>query len=577
MALLLLSGCQPISKGAQTSDNWSRGIGIGRSSINGQVAADLVEGGRSSCLVWIVAAEQGTDTVLHFARLDRDGSVLTERDLAIGAESPSEPQLVIDSQGVAHLAWLDRLDDTRRLFYTRLDLNGRVLSAPRTLSPEDVTVARFDMGPSAPERIDIFWAAREGPQAGLYHLQMGPDGEVLAENRHLGRQGFDPAFRVDKTGDLHVVWVEEPEYGRHHLYYALFDAATRSLQDPHELDAFSVGGGLIGHRPALGLTHSEAYVFWSMERRGGGMGQPSAETFYVSFPLGAPQRAGDPLPVQIPADSHPPMAPAEGLFHLDQLAAPPAQTSGAFVYMPSTPRQALNVLVAAFAVQIDTRTRSVVQPVVTLWEQGRLSGYQIAATTRSSSLRPVLLVDDQEHLLLEWIDTAGTGNFVVYVASTTPEAIARHNRFTWTDVGLYAGELLWGVAQALSFVPLALIWVLPSLMLLGVYAVISAEGDLARIGPRIALAAALLLYALVKYLFRPNWSMALPLPRGTAQDLAALLSLIAPLAVSSLAALLTWAYTRKHASSGMFPAFGVFVAADALLTLLIYVPGMLAE
>ncbi|MHB1295843.1 MAG: hypothetical protein ACYC4R_12710 [Anaerolineae bacterium] len=580
LVLLLLSGCQAIAKGDLVSADWSRAISIGTSSLNAQVASSLDQSGQSTCLVWIASPGEGRNPVLHYARLSRDGTILTERDLAIGAESPSETQLVVDDEGVVHLAWLDRLEDDRRLFYARLDLTGRLLSAPQTLSPEELTVSRFDMGMSAPNAIEIFWGSREGQQAGLYHLRMGTNGEVLAENRHLGRQGFDPCFRVDTSGNLHLVWVEEPEYGQNHLYYAPFDADTRTLQEPHELAAFAVGGGLIGHPPTLGLTDTDAYVFWSLERRGGGVSQPGAGTQWVSFPLGQPQQAGKPAAVTITAENHPAMAGAVGTFHLTQLAGlsgANANGASAFVYMPSTPREAHDVLVVALSVQIDSRTRSIVQPTVTLWQDGRLTGYQIAASTRGSSLRPVLLVDGDEHLLLTWIDTAGAGSYAVYVAGTAPEAIARLNRFTWEDAALVAVDRLWGVTQALGFVPLALIWVVPSLMLLGVYAFISAEGDLARRGSRIALVCSLVLYVAVKYLFRPNWLMALPLPRNTPTDLATVLIFAVPLVISGLAVLITWRYIHKRQYADMFPAFGVFVASDALLTLLIYVPGMLAE
>ncbi len=227
--------------------------------------------------------------------------------------------------------------------------------------------------------------------------------------------------------------------------------------------------------------------------------------------------------------------------------------------------------------RISERTKSIVQVVLALWADGEMVGYQIVGQTDSISLRPSLEVDTEGDLHLNWIDTAGFGRYAVYYAATTPEARQNLNRLGADDVMAALFGVAWGLAQAASFFPIALVWLFPPLVVLALYAFIRAEDSLERIGSRVMLAVGGLLYIASKYVFRPNWLAALPLPRGTPAGLANALMYLAPLLITGVAVALTWLFVRRRPYVSLLPTFGVFAVSDALLTLLVYVPGILAE
>jgi hypothetical protein len=114
-------------------------------------------------------------------------------------------------------------------------------------------------------------------------------------------------------------------------------------------------------------------------------------------------------------------------------------------------------------------------------------------------------------------------------------------------------------------------------VVLALYAFIRAEDGLDRLGSRIMLGIGALMYIGSKLVFRPDWFTALPLPRGTPTGLADAIVYAAPLLITAVAILVTWLFVRRRAYASLLPTFGVLALSDALLTLLVYVPGILAE
>jgi hypothetical protein len=335
---------------------------------------------------------------------------------------------------------------------------------------------------------------------------------------------------------------------------------------------------VVAHAPKIGLARDDVYIFWSLERRGGGVSTPMAETYAAIFPQGRPELVVRPAKVAIPADIRLTFSAVETDLPLHELA--PA-TKGAnarrFVYLASAAHAQWEALPVAYAVQLEGRTKSIMQIVVAVWQDGQIQGYQIAGKTANFSGQPRLISDGRGQLNLSWLDTAGFGRYDVYYASTAPEMRAEANRITGRDVGESILGVLWGVAQAMGMLPIAFIWLFLPLMLVVIYIFVRAEGDLALRGPRIMLAAAAVLYTACKYMFQPNWLAALPLPRSLSAGASEVFMYAVPVLISLLAAGLTALYIRRRTYASLLPSFMLFVAADALLTLLLYVPGILAE
>lgn len=573
----LLSSCQGApTRSARAHSDWSRGAWIGSASLNSPVAMVAGRGDEDARFLWVAEDDQDRQ-VLRFAHVDASGALVSERQLAVDALRPNQPALARDASGRLHATWLARDGEIYRLYHALLDDAGEVSAGPEVVSPDGAAVQSYACFPSSEAGIEVFWGAIEGAAPGMYHARLTEPG-AASDSRPLGFVGFDPAAARARDGTLHLVWKQIPETGRQSVHYGVFDVGARAVSSAGELVSFGVPTGLVSHRPSLGIAQGRAYVFWSLERRGGGLSKPSAESRYVSFPLGHPEEAGRGETVAIPDPNHPEYHAIHSPFHLTEAAEnPEGLLPSQFVYQPSAVSEEQDQLATAFAVQIVGRTKSVVQIVLALWADGRMVGYQIAGQSDSISLRPSLAADGGGDLHLNWIDTAGFGRYSVYYAATTAEARANLNRLGFDDVTAAVFGVLWGIAQAASFFPIVLVWLIAPLTVLAVYCFIRAEDGLDRVGSRVMLVVGALIYMLIKYLFRPTWLAALPLPRGTPLPVANALMYVAPLLILGLAALIAWLVMRRRQYPSLLPAFGVLAGSDALLTLLVYVPGILAE
>ena len=575
----LLVGCQLTNaRSERASDDWSRGENLGQAAIKDSIGMAVTPSGETTYLVWVAEHKAEDTQFLHFVHLDKSGEMLAEHDLKIGVDDPNAVQIVADDRDNLHLTWVARLADVRRLFYARLDKEGHLSSYPKPISLPDASVDSYAMGPNADGGIDVFWSAREGSQAGFYHVRLGSWGDIVAGNLDLQRPGFDPTFCNDRGGTLHLAWYEEPDYGERSIYYDTFDSQERILGTPSKIASFPSPMGTVAYGPSLGLDENGVYVFWSRERRGGGLSITSAESFYVAFPLGRPDLAGERRQVHIPSLLHPQYERIESPINVRELATGGQSLSPAqFVYLAAPNEGQRSELAVAFAVQLTGRSQSIIQIALTLWADGGLRGYQIIGKTSNASLRPVLRGDAHEDLHTAWIDTAGFGAFDVYHASTAPAIKSRLNRLTGQDLLAGLIEVSWGMLQGLSFIPIALAWAIMPFALIAIYLFLRVEGDLSRLGPRIMLVVAILAYVGTKFLFRPSWLAALPLPRRLPDDVANVITFATPFLVSGLATALTWLYIKRKEFASLLPSFGLFTLCDAVITLLIYVPGVMAE
>jgi hypothetical protein len=579
LAAAALTGCQAATaRSERVGSGWSRGESLGQATLNTQVGMAVSPQGDQVALAWVREDRSSSQDKLHLVELNRAGEVRVDRDVEIETDRPEQVQIWLGQEGALHLFWLDGPRDARRLLYVQIDATGTPAASPAILSVFGASVDSYALEQDERGQIEAFWASREGQSTGIFRTRISPDGQVGTERQVLNSQGFAPTVRMDRDGRIHIVWYEEPGFNEYTLRYAIYDAARGSLGPVTDLASFPTGIGLAAHRPGLGLTNTDIYVFWSLERRGGGRTLPMAESYWLSFPIGQADRASRPRDVNVPSVNHPEHNTKAGGFNTGNWVLPMEDTLPAtFVYLPATTRGQRETLPVAFSVELEGRTESIIQIILTLWAKGHMEGYQVAARTRSTSLRPVLIADQGENLHLAWIETAGFGRYDVFYASTSPEARANLDRIMLSDMGAAMMNLAWGVAQAISFLPIALVWAFLPLLVVSVYAFIRAEDDMARKGPRAALIIAIVLYAAFKYLFRPNWLAALPLPRGTPKNLAAVIIYVAPLIISILAGLATWFYVKRREAAFLFPTLAVFVGTDILLTLLIYVPSMLAE
>jgi hypothetical protein len=576
IAGLLLGGCQALStKSDPVVSDWSRGENAGQSALNDTLAM-VVDANQHVYLCWVAQPANDQAYRLHLVHLDAAGVTLLDRDLDLAVNSASAVSLAVDELGSLHLAWIDRQEGTRSLHYAQIDRDGDLLMAPREISLAGVPVRSYDMA-AIGEALELVWSSSEGAQPGLYHTRIALDGQTILESQRLRDRGYDPSMRWDGAGALLLAWQEVPSFGQREVYYAELAPTRDTLDNVQRLAAFPAPSGVLSRPPCLALAEQRVYVFWSLERRGGGLTPPAADSFYVTFPAGQPQNAGETLQVQVPPVKEPLYTNMPTAYHVSQLAE--ATTDGfpaTFVYLPSAASAVGSDLAVAFAVQLEGRTTQILQIVLTVWRDGAMQGYQVIGRTRSSSLKPVLVADANDDLLVSWIDTAGFGRYDAFFASTSPAARARLNRLTLTDVGLRIMDALWGVVQAMSFLPLVIMWALAPLIVLAIYTFIHPEATFDYLLNRVMLLIGMAIYTLFKYALRSGWLLELPLPRGLPLGMANIMLLTAPIIISGLAGLITWLVLHRRETS-LLPAFGIFVALDAAVTLLIYIPSVLAD
>ena len=564
----------------RVASDWSRGATVGTSALSNPVSLCVDTGGSPVHLAWVT--EGGSGELLHYVQLDERADVVVDRDLEVPARHPHRLQLLSDGRGGTHLFWQDSLEGAPGpgLYYMRITSEGQPASYPIRLSLADVTVGSFSTGPNARGEIEIFWSSEDGDHPGIYNIILDSWGGFVSPNALIREGGRDPHFALAGDGTLHLTWMQKPSHEEHEIYYGTLSSADATLRGTTQVGFYSAGTGLVGYSPRIGLAGGEVYIFWSVERRGGGLTPPAAESFYVTFPKGEPE-SGQAQQIGIPRTANPSYSPVEGELSYSELAAPVGGTAAVyanspFVYQVALVSQDGPKLPAAFATQLSTRNLDLIQITLTIWADGTLEGYQVAARTRSISLRPVLAVDSLGDFHLTWIDTGGFGEYQVYYATTSPEAKAVLNRITTRDVFSGVFNVLWGLGQAVSFFPVFFFWLFPPLVWIAVFSYIRVDDDLTRTPSKVALGIAFAIYFFTKFFLLPAGFMSyVPFIDQIPPPFDEWLMIGLPLIVLGLAILGSLLHARRSETKSLFAAFLVFALIDGVVSLAIYVPAYL--
>jgi len=552
--LLVLVGCDVVSdRSDKPSSDWSRGLRIGVASLNQPVALQ-VDGRGHAHLVWYTKTEEISK--LHYAQLDDQARVVMEKDLDIPSSDPHRPQLLLDEQGNMHLALLAREDGVKSLFHFLLGHDGEALSEPIRLSLQGKDVESYQICLGQEGRVEAFWSDREG----IYYLGLNERGDVLSPPTLIVPQGTNPSAQVDSSGTIHLAWVQATSSQGPALYYAAFQAS-----EPIEGTRLARLGvvpeaALFG--PSLGLDIDNIYIFWSLEHRAG-LEAGTARAYYVSFPSGQPSRL---TPRQVNIEN------------------------SDLVTMPSVAGGQRNEVTATFNVYVSSgfkadfeqpqmvemgpvnmRFSPEMQVAMAVFTEGEMESYQLAAKTGSASLRPNLLADSASNLHLTWLDTAGFGRYDVYYASTSPQARAWLDRTSPKDVLLKTAGLALGMLSGVALLPFVVLWIFFPLLWTVLFYTFVGEDELALKRVKVALGVAIVLYTGAKLVTLPS-SLLYVLLDQVPPLLSSALVFGVPLIIFALALAAVYAYTRRAERVTLFPAFLIFVATDASLSLLIYAP-----
>jgi len=575
----LLVGCDlGAEKSFRAASDWSRGGTVGTSAVSNPIGMCVDANGSPVHLAWVAEGESGE--LLHYVQLNERAEVIIDRDLGVQVRHPQYLQLISDGRGGTHLFWRDSLEGAQGLYQLMINAEGQLASYPVRLSPAGTTVESFYAGLNAQGMIEVFWSSEDSDHPGLYNAVLDSWGTLVSPSTLIRENAHEPYFALAEDGTLHLTWVEKPSYEAHELYYGTLGPTDATLQEATQVGFYNAGTGLVGYPPRIGLTNDSMYIFWSVERRGGGLTPPAADSFYVASSVGEPE-FGQAKQIGIPRTTNPSYSQVEGELSYSELAAPVEGTAAVyanspFVYQMSLVSQGGPKLPVAFATQLSARNQDRIQITLTIWDDGALEGYQVAARTRSISLRPVLAVDSADDFHLAWIDTGGFGEYQVYYATTSPEAKAVLNRITTRDVFSGVFNVLWGLGQAVSFFPVFVFWLLPPLVWIAVFSYIRVDDDLTRTPSKVALGIAFAIYFFTKFFLLPAGFMSyVPFIDQMPPPFDEWLIMGLPLIVLGLAILGSLLHARRSETKSLFAAFFIFALIDGAISLLIYVPAYL--
>jgi hypothetical protein len=579
VSLLLMSGCgRAYERTKKPAGDWSRGLLLGESNIKQGVALE-VDAQRRVHLAWTERpTDRDAEGRLHYVRLNQQGQVEIDRTLSLDLPRPRSPKFLVDQSNQLHLTLLSRTEGLQELYHVRIDAEGQP-AEPVRLSREGENVNSFQAYLSADGERTFIWDSEpaEG-QAGIYRAALH-EGETASPTL-LIPNGIDPSVLVERgsTGDdttTHLTWLTRTGLSVRDVYYATLQDGAVTPPGGQQITSFQYAESATYQAPVIGLDSERVYVMWSVQNLGGGLTPTAADTYYVSFPIGEPRRL-DQSTVKLPPEHRPEYDAHTSPYQYAELAPLSSDIySTDFINAPAVVQRQESELPIMVSVIIESASKQFMQLAMTVFADGEPIGYQLANETSNASVLPTLVADPDANLHLAWLDTAGFSIYKVYYATTAPKARGWLDRVTVDDVGRNAADLLWGVLSAIGFLPLTLMWNVPSLVWLVLFYFLSHQELLDELGAKIGLGIALAVYIVVKMLFLPGLlSGGTPFVYAVPQGLEPAMSTLIPIFVLVLALIGLIIYLRRSTGEApsLFKAYLVFALIDSVLTAILYAP-----
>ncbi|MBC7264425.1 MAG: hypothetical protein H5T64_08735 [Chloroflexi bacterium] len=604
LTALIPAGCGlTADKSDFAGPDWSRGKLLGKATINNRPGIAWHPEDRCAILTWLTRTEGQWH--FQFVRINDEGQVASSRTLALAPHQPSHPKLLPDSQGGFHLFWLDREREGRPgVYHARITAEGEILSGPQRLSDAESEITGYSVAEAMVGVLDIFWSDVAASIPGLYHARIGTSGEMLLAPRALGADGEHPACAADANGIVHLTWHKTGTEGGEEVFYATFDPQNLHFGESSLIAAFPGGTGVILYPPEIGLDSGHVYIFWSQERRAGGLTPGTAQTYCAIFPIGNPS-VYKVVALEIPGSARPEYVPVSGAFNYQHLGyyrevsgeigvdeefiriirAPgcerlpygyvvPYHMTVEYTYMPCPipgQREEVGIVVSSM-MALSEHAEGLVQIAFVVLKDGRWKGLEVAGVTRSSSMRPFAVTDDQGAIHLAWLDAAGFGVYDVYYASTSPSVKSALNRITVEDIITSLAGRIWGAVAAFSFFPMLILWLLLPSVWLVLFYFSQPDSDLRIKSGWVGLTVAISLYLLSKLFAVPAFLRYAPLLDVVGPQFEDLIVFGFPLLIAAISLLAMGVYIRRSERKAVLVAFVIFAATDSIISLVLYVP-----
>ncbi len=559
LLVVALAGCET-QKGRTPSPDWSRGLPLG-SSGRGSIGMAVEDDSDRVHFTWPDISDG--EPAIRYMQLDSEANALIDTHHPLPAGEKRTPRLALADGDRIHFLWAFREEGTSNwmLYYTQLDQNGEFLHAPIPLSPEDVRVGSYQITPDNDGGLFAVWEA--GDDIYLTHLTAA--GEMDGTSFLLVENGEEPALRVDGGDGLHLIW-KEPN----RIMYAQLDAADRQPAAGAMVAHVELESGAVMDGPVLGISDEWGYVIWSIAHRTG-LEAGTSRVEYASFPLGG-SVDGRPIRLGLSAAEALPYEAYAGDYQMTLLAgASPIAYSSDFAYQPATDLGQANEVAVALAMTQQLRQKSVTQIATAVFRDGAFLGFNMAAKTEAFSQEPFIGSDAAGNLHVAWRE-GGHGQMIFY-ATTAPDARKAINGLDSGDVSnlLFTGGI--EAAVGMMMFPLAFIWVLPGLLIMGIWHMRRDEDTLNDPITLILLLISLISYQFIKVAFWPFMLVYVPFSAwmDVPDSLNLLLRIGVPIVIFTVG-LLTAVYIRKRKNPYMSGLLFFFITTtiDGLLTLGVY-------
>jgi hypothetical protein len=553
--LLLLAGCGLDSeqRGRQPSADWSRGMPVG-DGATGTAGMAVSPDGDSLYAVW--PKLEGQDTLLHFERLSPTGLTLAEQDLEMPAGQIRMPRLLSSGEALL-LFWEQRAGGERdwSLWYAPLTEAGEMAGEPIRLSTPGMDAGDYALAVTAGSDAVVAWEDQNGERLVALNLSENMPIELAT--------GSAPSLAAGTDGRLYIAWWNDS------IYFAPLPQPL-AVVTPSLVGSVSRQFGDTEIEPVLGIAGERAYVLWAIFSQSG-LEAGTGRTEYVTFPLEQPA-SQQPRQIWILSDEFQETQRYSSAYAITELVPYPASPAGTTRFTGEPAVTAGRGDELALVVSFDQAWRQQMQKqmAVVLFADGAPQGYLPAVKTAGFSAAGNLGSDEEGNLYLLWQE--GAGGLDLYYATTAADAREEINSLNSGDVANLALNAFFEGVVGLLFFPLALIWMAPGLILLGLYHMRHETESLERQTSRLLLLAALAGYEVAKVLFMPAilsyvpFSAWLDIGEGSGR----VLQVITPIITLGLGAAAAELLRRRRGSVSTAFYYFVMVAVDAVLTLLVY-------
>ncbi len=573
----------PLSK--KISLDWSRGKNLGKTISGIPVSIQIDNEDKNLYLIW--SAKKADKRLLNFTKLNSKADILLQKFLDFNFVNPKNSQILLDSHKNLYLTWLDKYQDNTCLFHILLDSNGDKLTEPKLISIAESEVKNYKIGLNKGGNVEIFWEGEEKDQKVIYYTQLNSKGDITSENSLIISEGKSPSFQIDKLGNIHLIWLQSILGDRNDIYYSTFDVKKSKLEEKVKVGDFVISTGKVLSEPIIGLDNNYVYVFWSTEFRSG-LAAGSAHISYLTFPINKPSFQSSKT-VQLPF-----LSKTDSLQigerkidftqeqkgkergKVDSISLIPEDIftgfpSTDYVSMPGVSGGQRSKLLLVCNLKVFEKNKQIIQLALVIYRDGEPLGYQLTNKTDHFSFSPKILIDKDNNIYLTWLDKLKVGQHKVFFAGTSSDIRKNLDFLTPIDIVIGITDTIFHLFGASIFILLVIPWGLVSLILIGIFYIVTGGEDSLNLGKtKIVLIVTIILYYLAKLLITPSYLLFPPFLDLIPAEFISIWIWTLPIIIFLVSLATLFIYLKKSEAKSLIVAFIIFIFTDGFLTIILY-------